>query len=170
MSTTHRVVEDVRIRHLTDDDWDGIATLEADMYTDSALSEERSALESRGRASPSTCFVLECDGRIAGYALALPYPEFRYPDLARPEGSVHRSSNLHLHDLVIAEDLRGRGWAKRLLHRLTMTAAARSHDRISLIAVGGSEPFWSANGFKPHHELGLAKSYGANAVYMSRAV
>jgi ribosomal protein S18 acetylase RimI-like enzyme len=161
---------DVRIRHISDGDWSGIVALEASAYTDSALSEDRAALESRARASPATCFVLDCVQQIAGYLLALPYPMLQYPDLTRPEEIIFRSRNLHLHDLVIAENFRGRGLAKQLLHHLTATAGSKKYERISLIAVAGSETFWSANGYNAHHEVALPKSYGANAVYMSKAV
>jgi GNAT superfamily N-acetyltransferase len=164
------MARDVRIRHISDADWNGIVALEASAYTDSALSEERAALESRARVSPATCFVLDFEQRMAGYVLALPYPLFQYPDLSRAEEITFRSRNLHLHDLVIAEGLRGRGLAKQLLHHLTLTARSRMYERISLIAVGGSDSFWSANGFDAHHGVALPRSYGANAVYMSRAV
>jgi len=160
----------VRIRHISDGDWDGIVALEASAYTDNALSEERAALESRARSSPSTCFVLDFEERLAGYVLALPYPMFQYPDLTRVEESAFHSRNLHLHDLVIAEGLRRRGFARQLLHQLTVTARSSMYERISLIAVGGSETFWSANGYDAHHEVALPGSYGTNAVYMSRAV
>ncbi|MFF3242716.1 GNAT family N-acetyltransferase [Streptomyces sp. NPDC002870] len=161
---------DVRIRHISDGDWSGILALEASAYTDSTLSEERAALESRARASPATCFVLDFEQQIAGYLLALPYPMFQYPDLTRMEETVFHSRNLHLHDLVIAEIFRGRGLAKHLVHHLTATARSKMYERISLIAVAGSEIFWSANGYKAHHEVALPRSYGTNAVYMSKAV
>ncbi|MFE2377978.1 GNAT family N-acetyltransferase [Streptomyces sp. NPDC059398] len=161
---------DVRIRNITADDWQDIAELEARTYTGSGLSEGRAALESRGRPSPSTCFVLHHDEQPAGYLLALPYPPFQYPDLTRSEETVFHSPNLHLHDLVIDERLRGRGLAKRLLHHLTATARSRTHERISLVSVAGSEPFWSANGYAAHRDVALPGSYGADAVYMSKAV
>jgi ribosomal protein S18 acetylase RimI-like enzyme len=161
---------DVRTRHISDGDWSGIVALEASAYTDSALSEERAALESRARASPATCFVLDFEQQMAGYLLALPYPMFQYPDLTRVEEKTFHSLNLHLHDLVIAESFRGRGLAKHLLHRLTVTAGSKMYEHISLIAVGGSETFWSANGYNAHPEVALPMSYGTNAVYMSKAV
>lgn len=164
------MTEDVRLRRISDGDWDGIVALEAGTYGDSELSEDRAALESRGRVSPDTCFVLARGRQVVGYALALPYPPFRYPDLSRPEVTACHSRNLHLHDLVVAEKLRGRGLAKRLLGRLTATAGRRSYERISLVAVGGADTFWSANGFHPHTEVALPRSYGSDAVYMSRAV
>ncbi|MEU2421339.1 GNAT family N-acetyltransferase [Streptomyces sp. NPDC007851] len=160
----------VRIRHIADTDWDAVAALEARAYTELGLSEGESALRSRADASPETCFVLDVGSRPAGYVLALPYPPFSYPDLRRAEefaAPAHRSGNLHLHDLVVAERLRGRGLGQRLLDHLTLTAGARGFERISLIAVGDSERFWSARGFTAHP--GIAPGgYGANAVYMSR--
>jgi ribosomal protein S18 acetylase RimI-like enzyme len=161
---------DVRIRHISDGDWSGIVALEASTYSDSALSEEQAALESRARASPATCFVLHFEQQMAGYLLALPYPVFKYPDLTRMEEIIFQSRNLHLHDLVIAERFRGKGLAKHLLCHLTVTAGSRMYERISLIAVAGSETFWSANGYNAHREIALPRSYGTNAVYMSKAV
>lgn len=105
-----------------------------------------------------------------GYLLALPYPMYQYPDLTRAESTVFDSRNLHLHDLVIDERFRGRGLAKHLLRHLAEVARTRTHERISLVAVGGSDPFWSANGYRAHHEVAVPSSYGVNAVYMSKAV
>lgn len=159
-----------RIRHITEEDWDHIVALEAATYADGALSEERHALESRARSSPATCFVLDVERRPAGYVLALPYPMFRYPDLSRAEDVVFHSRNLHLHDLVVAERHRGNGFARDLLHRLTTTARTKRYERLSLIAVGGSEAFWAANGFAAVPDVPLPAGYGAHAVYMSTAV
>ncbi|MFJ9562063.1 GNAT family N-acetyltransferase [Streptomyces fuscichromogenes] len=160
----------VRVRHITDTDWDAIAAMESRAYAGLGLSEGRAALRSRADASPQTCFVLDLGAQPAGYLLALPYPPFGYPDLERAEEPVvpaHPPRHLHLHDIVVAERLRGRGLGERLLDHLTLAAAARGFERISLIAVGRSEPFWSAHGFTAHPGISPA-GYGANAVYMSR--
>jgi GNAT superfamily N-acetyltransferase len=159
----------VRVRPIADDDWDGVVALEAGAYTALGLSEERAALESKVRASPATCFALDVERRLVGYLLALPYPESAYPDLSRPEEAVFHSRNLHLHDLVIAEDLRGRGLGKRLLRRLATGARQQGYERISLVAVGGSHTFWSANGFTADDGVDSG-GYGVGSVYMSMAV
>jgi len=165
------VSDTIRIRHITDADWDAIVAMESRAYAGLGLSEGRAALRSRADASPSTCFVLDVGARPAGYLLALPYPAFRYPDLERAEETAAlspSSRNLHLHDIVVTEGLRGRGLAQRLLNHLTLTASSRGDERISLIAVGRSEPFWSARGFTAHP--GISPSgYGTHAVYMSKA-
>ncbi|WP_260478669.1 GNAT family N-acetyltransferase [Kibdelosporangium aridum] len=151
------------------DDWTGIAELEHRVYGPKGLSEGREVLESRASASPETCFVLTAGHQIAGYVLAMPYPEGQYPDLTEPEGAGCTSRNLHLHDLAIAAAFRGSGLARRLLEHLIATARSRDYDRISLVAVAGSATFWSANGFQPNPDIAPPASYGEKAVYMSMA-
>jgi predicted N-acetyltransferase YhbS len=161
---------DTTIRAIRDGDWDRITALESRAYTALGLSEEPAALRSRASASPDTCFVLDAGERLAGYLLALPYPASRYPDLRRTEARAFRTDNLHLHDMVVAEDLRGRGLGRRLAQHLTDTASAQGYRWISLVAVGGSESFWSAVGFAAHEEVPAPETYGSGAVYMARAV
>ncbi|MFE0172948.1 GNAT family N-acetyltransferase [Streptomyces sp. NPDC059002] len=161
---------DVRVRHIADADWDGITALEARAYTPLGLSEGRAELESRMRASPGTCFALDLGSRLAGYLLALPYPEHEYPDLRSTEGAAPASRNLHLHDVVIAEDLRHRGLARHLVDHLMETARAHGYERISLVAVGGSDTFWAARGFTGRRDVVPPAGYGPDAVYMYRAV
>ncbi|KUN04832.1 GNAT family acetyltransferase [Streptomyces yokosukanensis] len=156
------------IRGLTEADWPEVAALEAEAYADTSLTEGEAAL--RSRAAAGTCFVLDRGGRLAGYVLALPYPRFRYPDLNRAEPAVHRSANLHLHDLVVTTPQRRSGLGTRLVHHLTDTARTRGFETMSLIAVAGKEPFWRANGYRPHHEARLPAGYGDGAVYMSARV
>ncbi|GGS46658.1 GNAT family N-acetyltransferase [Streptomyces griseoviridis] len=163
--------EPVRIRPLTGADWDAVVSLEHAAYAPLGLSEGRAALQSRAAASPGTCFVADVGGRPAGYLLALPYPALACPDLGRagePPGPP--AGNLHLHDLVVAPGLRRRGLGRHLLRRLTGTARTRGDRRISLVAVGGSERYWSARGFTPHPDVTPSGGYGAGAVYMSRPV
>ncbi|WP_329363285.1 GNAT family N-acetyltransferase [Streptomyces sp. NBC_00669] len=172
-----------RIRRMADDDWEDVVGLETRAYAALGLSEGRAALESKARVSPATCFALElvpglgadpgadpgAGARLAGYLLALPYPERSYPGLARSEEAAAPSRNLHLHDLVIAEDVRGRGLGKRLLGRLTAAARAQGYEQISLIAVGGSHTFWSASGFTARDGV-EARGYGPGSVYMTMAL
>ncbi|MEU3979326.1 GNAT family N-acetyltransferase [Streptomyces sp. NPDC026672] len=159
-----------RTRAVADTDWPDVAALEALAYAGTSLTEGRAALESRGRISPGTCFVLDLGGRIGGYVLALPYPMFHHPDLGRPEEVTFHSRNLHLHDIVVAPPLRGRGLGRRLLDRVTTAAGARGYEHISLVAVDGMEGFWRAHGYRTHHDVEVPPGYGENAVYMSTGV
>ncbi|GID33031.1 GNAT family N-acetyltransferase [Paractinoplanes brasiliensis] len=159
-----------RIRSIAGGDWDAIAELEFAAYGSHGLSEGRAALQSRAASSPSTSFVLDMGDRVGGYLIALPYPRFRVPDLARPEPAVFDSANLHLHDIVVDEKLRGRGWARRLLRRLTAVAQAQAYEGISLVAVDGLAGFWSSHGFRPHADVPPPGGYGPDAVYMSLGI
>ncbi len=85
-------------------------------------------------------------------------------------GSASRGGDLHLHDLVVAAGERGRGLATRLHAHLLAAAARTAYERISLVAVSGSSPFWAALGYRPHPRVAVPRSYGAAAVYMSRGV
>ncbi len=164
----------VRVRRIAEDDWDAVVALEARTYTPLGLSEGRDALRSRALASPDTCFALDHGSRLAGYLLALPYPETRYPDLHSPErepaATATTSRNLHLHDIVVAEELRQRGLARHLLDGLTAAARARGYERISLVAVGGSDRYWARRGYTADQGAAVPAGYGPTAVYMSRAV
>lgn len=166
--TADREVSDhAHIRRIGADDWGDVVALEAAAYTPLGLSEGRAALESKVRVSPTTCFVLDVEERPAGYLLALPYPMSEAPALARREEAVFHSHNLHVHDLVIAEDLRGRGLGRRLLRHLTGRARQQGYEQMSLVAVGGSHTFWAANGFTARRGVVNSESYGAGSVYMS---
>ncbi|GIF16354.1 GNAT family N-acetyltransferase [Actinoplanes teichomyceticus] len=155
-----------RVRPIDAPDWPAIAALESGAYAELGLSESPDAL--RSRAHPATSFVLDAGGRVGGYLLALPYPPARCPDLSGPEGSGFHGGNLHLHDIVVDAELRGRGWGRRLVRHLVEEAQSRSYDRISLVAIDGTAGFWSARGFRPHPEVEVPASYGPGAVYMSR--
>jgi diaminopimelate decarboxylase len=176
---------ETRIRHIATADWDEIVELEAKSYAGLGLSEGRAALVSKARVSPATCYVARFGRQLAGYVLALPYPRFEYPQLGaledgdgdgadadgetqrsnNPQGKVER--NLHLHDLVIAENLRGRGLAGQLLRKLSVTGRELMYEHISLVAVGSSAGFWESQGFVPHPRVEVSAQYGPGAVYMS---
>ncbi|RPK36216.1 GNAT family N-acetyltransferase [Streptomyces sp. NBC_01260] len=161
-------MSDTRIRLLQEEDWGELVTLEERTYAASGLSEGETALRSRHRASPSTCFVLEHAGGFGGYLLALSYPLFRCPDLSLAEEGEAQGSNLHLHDLVIAERARGRGLAHRMHQHLEEAGRAASYQTLSLVAVHGSQALWTALGYRARPHIGLPTSYGAEAVYMAR--
>ncbi|WP_371521419.1 GNAT family N-acetyltransferase [Kitasatospora sp. NBC_01300] len=162
--------DDLRIRLLAEGDWDAVVALEHDAYAADGLSEGREALQSRALASPQTCFVLEQDGTVRGYLLSLPYPPLRCPDLARPEEAVFASDNLHVHDLVIAEDLRGREVALGFIRYFREQASEQGFERISMVAVRGTDILLRLLGYRAHREVTVPSCYGKRAVYMSMPV
>lgn len=163
------MTDTVTIRPLREEDWEEVVALERRAYAASGFSEGEEALRSRHRASPSTCFVLEYEGAFGGYLLALPYPLGRCPDLSSlEEGPAAPGTNLHAHDLVIAERLRGRGLASRMLRRLEEAGRTAGHRTLSLVAVHGTQGMWAALGYRPRPGTPLPASYGPHAVYMAQ--
>ncbi|MFJ3789590.1 GNAT family N-acetyltransferase [Kitasatospora sp. NPDC090091] len=162
--------EDIAFRLLAEGDWDAVVELEHDAYAADGLSEGREALQSRARPSPGTCYVLEHRGRVRGYVLSLPYPLFRCPDLTRAEEGGHDSRNLHLHDLVIAEELRGRDVALRFVRHVRAEAQRQGFERISVVAVRRTDVLLAMLGYRTHREVAVPACYGPRAVYMSMAI
>lgn len=68
---------------------------------------------------------------------------------------------------MIVPELRRRGLARMVLDRLIRTGLSQGYERLSLVAVGGSDAFWSSCGFAAHPAVPVADSYGRSAVYMS---
>ena len=156
------------VRALRDTDWDGVVALEVAAYRDLGLSEGLELL--RGRGAAGTSFVLDAGGRVAAYLLALPLPYGRFPDLDAP-GRVSQSSfNLHLHDLVVDPAHRRGGAGSRMVEHLLSTARAGGYARVSLVAVGGSDAFWTRQGFQARPEVPVTAGYGPGASYMSRTL
>ncbi|GIF12698.1 GNAT family N-acetyltransferase [Actinoplanes teichomyceticus] len=156
------------VRRLTAADWPRVIALESEAYRGRGLSESPAALRSRARVSPSTALVVDIGGEVAGYLLALPYPPSGCPDLTRCETAVHRSANLHLHDLVVAGRARRTGLGGLLLGHLVRQARDAGCERISLVSVAGSSRFWAARGFVAQPGVRVPPGYGAGAMYMSR--
>ena len=50
---------------------------------------------------------------------------------------------------------------------LSAVARSQGYERISLVAVGGSDTYWSARGFTAHPDVPLPDGYGTDALYMS---
>ncbi|MFJ6384193.1 GNAT family N-acetyltransferase [Kitasatospora sp. NPDC092039] len=162
--------EGLRIRLLAEGDWDAVVALEHDAYAADGLSEGREALRSRALSSPQTCFVLEQHGTVRGYLLSLPYPPLRCPDLDRPEATAYASDNLHVHDLVIAEELRGRDVALGFIRHFRERAEEQGYERISMVAVRGADILLRLLGYRAHREVPVPACYGRRAVYMSMPV
>ncbi|WP_033213456.1 GNAT family N-acetyltransferase [Kitasatospora phosalacinea] len=160
--------EEFLIRQLAERDWDAVVALEHEAYAADGLSEGREALRSRVACSPGTCFVLEQRGTVRGYLLSLPYPPLRCPDLAVAEAGAFESDNLHVHDLVLAEDLRGRELAAKLMEHVQERAVAEGFVQVSMVAVRGSDILLRFYGYRAHREVELPASYGRRAVYMSK--
>jgi predicted N-acetyltransferase YhbS len=156
----------VLIRPLAESDWPQVAALEAATYRDLGLCEGMAAL--RSRAGAGTSFVLEAEGAVAGYLLALPYPYGQFPDLIVAGAVPSGSANLHLHDMTVGAEHRRAGLGTRLAGHLLTVARELGFERVSLVALDGRDAFWARQGFVPQPAVPAPAGYGADATYLSR--
>ncbi|MGE0719955.1 MAG: GNAT family N-acetyltransferase [Alphaproteobacteria bacterium] len=123
---------------------------------------------------PQGCFIAAIGGRegSVGYAVAHPGMLGRPPALDTLLGVLAaRADCLYLHDVALLPVARGRGLGAVLVDRLRGLARREGLDRLALVAVNRSTPFWHRMGFAPWPGTdaslsGNLASYGADAAYL----
>lgn len=124
------------------------------------LYEGSGSFRSKILGHPSGCFVGFLEGELAGYVISFPYllgapypiDEFYVP--------VSGADCLYLHDLCVADWVRGPGLGGALAE-----VVLRRPGPVALTAVMGSEGFWEVFGFARLFDLDY---YGGRATYMAR--
>lgn len=119
---------------------------------------------------PAGCFVFEKDGDPGGYLISHPWLRDAPPRLgATLEAIPAGADTYYLHDIALLPATRATG-AGRTAVELTIAAAhAEGLDEITLIAVGGADSFWAAQGFAIVEAAShILTSYGPEARLMRR--
>lgn len=136
--------------------------------------ERPDVLAEKFRLFPRGCLVL--DGAhlpIGGYCFSHPWTAGPPPALDTLFGALPAQPGAYfIHDLAIEACLRRGNLASVLIPQLAGIARGIPVNRMMLVAVSGSEPFWTRMGFRATGEAALqdaAKAkYGAGAVHMER--
>lgn len=132
--------------------------------------EEDAVLAERLALFPAGCWMLEGAEGVLGYAISHPWHRARPPALNTRLGALPENPGTHyVHDVALLPEARGQGAAGRLMPLLL--EAARGLPELSLVAVGGSVPFWRRQGFQLVDDPALAaklRSYDAEARFMAR--
>lgn len=122
------------------------------------------------------CFAAWDGTEMVGYAIAHPGRLGVPPALDSLLGALPAHPDcLYLHDVALLPAARGKGLGSALVGRLIGLAAARGLMHLALVAVGGSTPYWMAQGFgpPPHLSCDLRRklaSYGGDAAYLVRGI
>ena len=116
------------------------------------------------------CYLLEVSEKPAGYVLSHPWTLGSLPALNALLGALpEKPDTYYIHDLALLPLTRGLGAAGKMVAALTKHAEAMGYANMSLVAVNGSVPFWSKQGFaiedRPERAEKLA-AYEADARYM----
>lgn len=118
---------------------------------------------------PEGCFVLESRDEILGYVFSHPIVPYAPPALNAPPPPISRAhTQLYLHDIVVAPEMRGHGQAKAGIEQVLKLAT--QFKSMALISVYGTQSFWIRFGFKAFELPDREKlaSYGGDASFMVR--
>lgn len=156
-------------RAMATGDLDAVEALAARIHPD--YPEDRSVFIERLKLAPEGAFFLEIDGAPQGYLVSHPWRLGEIPPLDSLLGALPDDPDTHyIHDLALAPPARGTGAAAAIVDRL-ISEVSDILPTISLVAVNGSEPFWSRFGFMVEDRAGLRDkllSYDSQARFMVR--
>lgn len=151
---------------ITEKSWNSILKIQEEAYTD-VLPEDINVLKSKWVSSPNTCAIYSNnDNKILGYLLAHPWAS-EVPPKLHEKTQITDSITLYLHDLAIAQEVRGKGIAKNLVINLIDKAKSQGFVRIFLVAVQGADMFWAKFGFIVVPNALICSSYGDDAKLMT---
>jgi len=135
--------------------------------------EERAVFADKLRLHPAGALLLDSSQGLGGYCFAHPWHGTQPPPLDTVLGALPCNADaLYLHDLALLPPARGAGAGSAAVDLVLAQALALKLDRVCLVAVNGSVPYWSRHGFVARESALLqAKlaSYGADARWMMRA-
>lgn len=137
--------------------------------------EDAAVLGERLALYPPGCLLLERDRQAQGYAISHPWHGPQPPALNRCLFRLPAHPDRYLvHDLALLPSCRGGGQGRLAMERLDAAARQAGLHEMSLVAIGGSDRFWMAMGFRPlrgpEAAAQEASGYGAAAVAMSRTL
>lgn len=135
--------------------------------------EDETVFAERQRLYPAGCLVLDLGGRPAGYTLTHPWHYLNPPALNIALGALPENpSTYYIHDVALLPEARGASAGSDAVRAIIAHAAATGIGNMSLIAVKGTQGFWTRHGFAVVQDHQLDKklaSYDDDAArYMVR--
>ncbi len=137
--------------------------------------ERQEILAEKFRLFPRGCFVLgaTAGAQLLGYCFSHPWLFGPPPALDTLLHAMPRAASTYfIHDLTVDVSLRRKNIASVIVPRLIDIARDIPLDRAMLVAVSGSEPFWTRMGFHPTADEALQAAtrakYGAGSLHMER--
>lgn len=134
--------------------------------------EDQSVFQDRFDLYPAGCFVLEHENKIVGYGISHPWTLDEAPALnSLLQVLPDNATSYYVHDVALTEVARSGGNAAKLVALMVQQAKDDGFDRMALVAVNGSRPFWERQEFGLREVATLddkLKSYSDDACYMVR--
>lgn len=153
-------------RVMRDADLDRVMKIAAEVHP--GFPERRAVMAERLALYPAGCLVLERAGEGIGYFITHPWHAGEGVKLDTLLGALpDRPGSYYLHDLALLPQARGTGAAKAGVAHVAGHAREAGFADLSLVAVNGSVPFWTAQGFAVARGPDLG-TYGGDAAFMVR--
>jgi GNAT superfamily N-acetyltransferase len=119
---------------------------------------------------PAGCRVFEQGDAVIGYLITHPWHRDSPPRLGALLGAIPADADsYYLHDIALLPAARGTGAGKAALDFVRARARALGLSDIALMAVGGADRYWAAQGFA-YVPRDVDPSYGDGAYLMLGAV
>ncbi|MFT3831253.1 MAG: hypothetical protein QM691_16265 [Opitutaceae bacterium] len=138
------------------------------------LPERAEVFAERIRLFPEGCRKLMYDGALAAYGIAHPWRLGDPPPLDTLLGTLPPTADcLHLHDVVVAPELRGTSVSAQYIEAMITVTRARRLPALTMVSVYGTSRLWSRFGFVESNASALAAKlagYGASARYLVRTL
>ncbi|WP_159991858.1 GNAT family N-acetyltransferase [Pelistega ratti] len=141
-----------------------------------AFQEDSAAFSSKINQPDSLCWVVEKEGELLAYFMAIATNRERFPCLNTGQYDVLGHTDiLYLHDMAISPQARGQGLLKQLLAKVWQQAEQLMLKEAFLIAVQGSSNMWASKGFivveaKQYGLEAQLRTYGEGAVLMYKKI
>ena len=168
---------------LTPDHLVGVLSVQARAYGD-ALLEAPDVLRSKLRVPGETCWGAFLAGapdtplplpeqRLCAYAIAhaqAPDAPLALNKVLHERAAPTAADWLYVHDIAVDPDCAGQRLAERLLTQVLARARQHALTRAMLVAVQGAEAYWARHGFAARPAPMPVLGFGADAVWMARAL
>lgn len=136
--------------------------------------ERQQVLEEKFALFPQGCFtLLASNGDISGYCFSHPWTDGPPPSLDTFLNALPaHPSSYFIHDLTLDPSMQGKKLTSIVVPLIVAVAKAIPVKRMALVAVNGSDPFWSRMGFRktddPVLQASARSKYDDSAVHMQR--
>lgn len=163
----------MHIHPMTLADLDRVLAIQQRCYP-MAYHEPRAAFENKLRHAPDSAWLAQSGERALAYLVTLPVDEAHFPALHASDWHPPSMAKwLYLHDLAVDPEHRGSGAGQRLVEQAFAHSRQMGLQGLALVAVQGSQPYWTRQGFEVHEpdQPGLSAkltSFGAGALFMLR--
>lgn len=155
-------------RPMVPEDLPVVCSMASDVHP--AFPEDAAVFAERLAIYPAGSRLLMQGKEPAGYLISHPWRSEQPPALnTMLQGLPVQADTYYLHDLALLSGARGTGAARAVVEWTADHARCSGHATLSLIAVNGSEPFWTHLGFRV--ETGRddqLRTYGNDARFMVR--